>query len=339
MQRDKVIRQVYKWKYGPSETEIVNVGLIGCGGISHSRLLPAIVSEVPELNLVALCDVNETVLNLTGRQYKINRLYTDYKKMLSREDLDAVIIATNDESHVPITIAAAERGVNVWVEKPMALNMRDAERMREAVESSGIKFAVGFNRRFYTAYMRAKRFIDEGGIGKPAAIYGRMWFDRAPVEDALLTWIHMFDLFDYFLGNVDYDSITVRHQLGNDFASLSISLNFASGAVGCLLLSSRASWEYPNERIEIVGDRKAIVVENGRRFYLLAEEDSRYFEPTYSTNWESDHYMSGYAGELQHFANCIITDTKPRVGINEGIAAIKFYEKVKRELGVLGNGS
>ncbi|MHA1339765.1 MAG: Gfo/Idh/MocA family protein [Promethearchaeota archaeon] len=117
-----------------------------------------------DLKLAAICDVNKLGLEAQAKKYNC-KSYLDYKEMLEKEELDVVIIATPHFLHAPMTIAAAEHGINVLTEKPMCINLKQADEMKKAVEKSKIKLAVGFQMRFHNRYRKLKNIVDSGDLG------------------------------------------------------------------------------------------------------------------------------------------------------------------------------
>jgi UDP-N-acetyl-2-amino-2-deoxyglucuronate dehydrogenase len=118
-----------------------------------------------KLELVAIADINEITLNKTTETFGC-KAYTDYVEMLDKEKPDIAIIATPHYVHAPMTIAAAERGIDVLCEKPMCINLQQADAVISAVEKARIKFEVGFQHRFNPLYLGLKNAITSGDLGE-----------------------------------------------------------------------------------------------------------------------------------------------------------------------------
>jgi predicted dehydrogenase len=145
-------------------------GIAGLGGRGHSwsTYLKLWGKRAPKpLKLVAVADISDSVLKNAESKLKV-KTYKDYNDMLDDEklELDLIIIAAPHYMHAPISIAAAEHGTNVLVEKPMCINLRQADEMRAAVEQAGIKLAVGFQERFAPAYTGLKNAVTSGDLGE-----------------------------------------------------------------------------------------------------------------------------------------------------------------------------
>ena len=127
--------------------------------------------------LVACSDLRADVLEQAGKRYGVpsERLYSDYREMIDREQPDIVSVATQPEQRAEVVIYAAEHGAKaIYAEKAMAASMSDARAMVEAVERNGVVFNLGTNRRWETAYDKMKELIDDGTIGdlRSIIIYG-----------------------------------------------------------------------------------------------------------------------------------------------------------------------
>lgn len=128
---------------------MLKVGIIGCGGIANQKHLPALAG-IEEVKVVAFCDINEERAILSKNTYGTSdsRVYSDYKEMLEKEDLDIVHVCTPNSSHAEISIAAMEADNHVMCEKPMAKTAEEARAMIEASEKTGKKLTIGYQNRF-----------------------------------------------------------------------------------------------------------------------------------------------------------------------------------------------
>lgn len=150
----------------------LRIGLIGCGfmGRTHSNAYNRVPNFFPELKyfpvLKAICSRSEDKVRAFAEQWGYESTETDWKKMISRDDIDAIDICTPNNTHAEIAIAAARAGKMVLTEKPLARNLSEAQQMVEAVEKAGVKNAVWYNYRRLPAVMLAKQIIDSGKLGK-----------------------------------------------------------------------------------------------------------------------------------------------------------------------------
>jgi len=146
----------------------VGIGIIGLGNIAGWHIPAYIKNEKAEL--VAVCDINTKIAKEAAKFFGAKKWYTDYKDLLKDEQIDAVDILLPHHLHSKVVIDAAEAGKNVAVQKPMALNVKDADRMIEATRKADVKFMVDECEVFYPPYVKAKELIENGEIGEPSFI-------------------------------------------------------------------------------------------------------------------------------------------------------------------------
>ena len=203
----------------------IKVGVIGVGSIAEMHI--AGYKADPRVELAAFCDINEERLKEKGERHGVTRLYTDVKDMVAKEELDAVSVCTWNAAHAPCTIAALEAGLHVLCEKPMAMNVAEAEAMRDAAKRSGKLLMIGFVRRFGNDCAVVQDFINEGYFGDlyyAKATYLRRngcpggWFgdkSRSGGGPLIDLGVHVIDLVRYLMGNPKPVSVYVvknRHM-------------------------------------------------------------------------------------------------------------------------------
>ncbi len=152
--------------------KILRIGLIGGGfmGRTHSNGYNRIRNFFPELEympvLKAVCFRNETKLKAFAEQWGYESIETDWRKLIARDDIDAVDICTPNDTHAEIAIAAAKAGKMVLCEKPLARNMAESQEMVDAIEKAGVANTVWYNYRRIPAVTLAKNIVDSGKLGK-----------------------------------------------------------------------------------------------------------------------------------------------------------------------------
>jgi predicted dehydrogenase len=201
----------------------LRVGILGCGGFAHVHA--KIVTSLPEeAQLVAFSDRNDYKVQAFREQYAPEAgTFTDHYQMFEQANLDLLISCLPPAGHTDEVQLAAQGGVHILIEKPIALDSDQAWAMVEATESAGVKTQVGFMFRFGEAVERFKTLQAEGKTGPVALMMGRYFCNalHAPwwrmkdksggqvVEQA----IHLFDLVRYMAG----DAVGVYSQQANLF--------------------------------------------------------------------------------------------------------------------------
>ena len=141
-------------------------GIVGCGDIANKAVAPAINAQ-PDSELVALFSNTPERAEEMRVAHGAARAYSDLNEILADDEIDAIYVASPVHRHVAETVAAAEAGKHVLCEKPMTLDVAEAERMIAACDAAGVHLAVAYYRRFYPKTAEMKRMIEAGAIGKP----------------------------------------------------------------------------------------------------------------------------------------------------------------------------
>jgi predicted dehydrogenase len=192
-----------------SPNDTIRVAFIGVG--NRGSYLLRHMTNVPGVKVVAVCDINpETLKKVAGSSYEG---YAEYRRLLDRKDIDAVVIATPVDLHKEMSIAALEVGKSVYGEKPMAMTPEDCRIITNAAASAKGIFQAGFQLRHDPARAAAMRFIKQGGAGKVLFLQGyrhtgdlprqTLWyFDRTRSGDNIVEQAcHILDLMVWAAGS------------------------------------------------------------------------------------------------------------------------------------------
>ena len=146
--------------------KILKAGIVGCGGIANGKHLPAI-RKLKEVEITACCDLIEERAVKAAEEYGAAgaRVYTDYKEMIDKEELDIVYVLTPNKSHSPISVYALEHDCHVMCEKPMAKTYEDAKKMLDAAKRTGKKLTIGYQNRFRQDSLYLKKVCEAGELG------------------------------------------------------------------------------------------------------------------------------------------------------------------------------
>ena len=153
----------------PAPSERINLGLIGCGGMGMSNLNAC--SRYPDVVVTAACDAWDARLEVATSQFKPTcKGHADYREMLQRKDLDAVIIATPPHWHALQAIAACEAGKDIYLQKPMTLHLAESFAVRNAVKRHGRICQVGTQIHAGENYRRVVEYLRSGNLGPVATV-------------------------------------------------------------------------------------------------------------------------------------------------------------------------
>ena len=183
----------------------VRVGLIGCGGIGNLHLGNLLARE--DVEIVGLSDSFEKSLELAGQRAGQARLYCNYRDMLVTEAPDAVFVAVPPFNHGEIETLAAERGIHMYVEKPVGLSLERARETEAKIRASGVISSVGFHQRYCPAVETMKERIRGAEVGVANAWWTMNmprtpWWRQRKMSggQVIEQTIHLFDMFRYFFG-------------------------------------------------------------------------------------------------------------------------------------------
>ncbi len=159
---------------------MIGIAIIGSGAIALANHLPGF-GLCPDTKVLALCDTNAGVLAKASSQTGITAIYTDYRALLNRDDIHALVVATPNVYHAPIVLAAVEAGKHVMCEKPLAMNLAEAKQMLHAAEKANVRHITAFTYRFVPAMRYMAHLVHSGQIGVPwhfRAARFQDWSDR-----------------------------------------------------------------------------------------------------------------------------------------------------------------
>jgi len=263
-------------------------GLIGCGSVSRSRVARAILDD-PRSQLVAACRRNETELASFCESFDIERAYTNVDELVADVEVDAVYIATPVCEHLPQTLAAAQAGKHVLVEKPMGMSVIECDRMIAACQQAKVKLGVAYYRRFYPIVHRIKELLRNGELGTvmavsvatattPATLPGQEGYWRLiPGEGgggALMDiGSHRINILLHLFGEVA-DITAVCDRRAADYAvedTAVLLLRFQSGLAGTLQCHFGCSTD-PDE-FAVLGTRARLVARPLNGDQLIIESD------------------------------------------------------------------
>ncbi len=253
-----------------ADKDLYRAGIIGCGGIARAHAKG--YEEVERTVVVAGSDPSPRQRSKFRRDFNNVVMYADYHKMLSAEELDFVSVCTWPPLHEELVVAAAEAGVKgIVCEKPMAVNLGEADRMLEACDRNGVKLIISHQRRFNRRYAEAKEALDQGKIGELVEVYGSCG------GDLLTDGTHNIDLLRYFandapiewvMGQIDRNpwgkvGYTRSERYGHPIESSACArFQFDSGVRGLIDVGEIVTGEYQHitllgteGRIEVSGDR------------------------------------------------------------------------------------
>lgn len=314
------------------------VGL-GLWGTLHARVL----SESPEVELVAVCDIDCWRMDEIGNRFGVKRRFQDYRDLFYWKEIDAVSVATPDFAHREVVVAALEAGAHVLVEKPLDTTVEGCEAIRQAAASAGKWVMVDFHNRWNPAFVEAKRAIESGETGRLVSAHFRLsntkyvptrmlkWADRTNVLWFLGS--HAIDLLNWLFDSRPRRVYAVERSgilsnLGVETPDLfHATVEFADGGVASL----EHVWILPEGepsmvdlKCSLVGEKGSIYIDttHHRAVQCYTAASARYGDVIAAP--EIHGQARGFAVEsIRHFVECVVNNRRPLVGIEEGLAATR----------------
>ena len=322
----------------------MRIAIVGCGLIGSKRLR----SLNAEHRVVAVADLDHERARALAQQRDGVTVAHDWREIMRRDDVDAVIVATTNDSLASVTIAAASAGKHVLVEKPAARTVTELDAVISAAESSEVVVQVGFNHRFHPALRKAREIYESGMMGTLMFIRGRYghggrvgyekeWRASKAIAgggELIDQGVHLLDLARWFLG--DFAEVTgSAHTFfwpmeveDNAF----VSARTAAGQIAWLHVSCT---EWKNLfSLEIYGRDGKLHIEGLGGSYGV--ERLTYYQmlpqmgPPQTQTWEYPGEDISWKLEFESFAEAVRTGGKPAATLTEARAALSAVEEIYR---------
>ncbi|MCF7890286.1 inositol 2-dehydrogenase [Candidatus Bipolaricaulota bacterium] len=295
----------------------MNLAVIGVGriGTIHARNL---AFNIQSAELKAISDTRKDALEECAAKCGEPDTYKDYHDVLSRSDLDGVVICTSTNTHAQIIKDAAKAGKHVFCEKPIALDLDEIDEALEVVEEAGIKFQVGFSRRFDPSFRRAQKRVREGEIGQPNVLKITSRDPEPPPMDYVKAsgglfvdmTIHDFDMARFMMpGKVKevyaHGSVLIDEDIGEvgDIDTAGVLIKFEDGAIGLIDNSRKASYGY-DQRLEVLGSGGKIEVSNPRETQIeVSDVEGARQDPV--LHFFTERYREAYENEMEAYTEFI----------------------------------
>jgi predicted dehydrogenase len=323
--------------------EKIRMAVIGLKTFGKNAHVKAIVAN-ENAELVAVCDIVEEIARKVADEYGVD-YYLDYKELLKREDLDAITIATPDQIHREIAVAAMAAGKHVLCEKPLALSVEDCKAMVAASKQYGKKLMVGQICRLAPSFVLAKELVDRGEIGEIffmeseyahdyAKKVGPNWrFDpKSPRHPVTGGACHAMDLMRWIVGDPTevfaYANKKMLAACPTDDCVIAV-MKFPNEVIGKMFTSIGCKRRY-TMRTCIYGSKGTIIVDNTSADLSLFKSEiagSEAFTPSIE-NQSLEIKIPVRAvkhnihDEMKNFVNCILTDTDPETDGIEGAKTV-----------------
>ena len=305
------------------------IGIVGAGGAGSIHA--AILAKDSRVTLRSVFDVDAAHAQAMAARFGC-------QPARSLEELfnecDAVFVCTPNTTHEEVATQVLDAGKHVFCEKPFALNLDSATRVRNRAARSGLVYQVGHNRRFAPVYKILKGGIDRDEF-RPLSVHAKMnrgelinppWVWNSGLTGGFLyeTPVHMFDLMTFFFGKVDWVQVAARAHEHGELDDFSILLSFQSGLQATMKTYAHASWHFPFERFEVYGMHATYETFEMERISFTSGLESR--TTTYDFSLATMHEKWGYVEEDCLFVDALEGKSPPPVTADDGYNVVELIE-------------
>ena len=316
----------------------LNIGIIGAGRIGNVHA-QSITYNIPEADVTMITDINEAAAKRVADAYGIASYGTDYHMILDDPSIDAVLVCSPTATHADISIEAMRAG------KPVDLTIEKILAAKAVAEETGLKFQVGFNRRFDHNHGRVAQLAAGGQLGQIELIKITSRDPEPPSPEYAASsgglyidmMIHDFDM-AMFLAGSDVKEVyatgtsLVDPRIGEagDVDTAIVTLTFENGALGVIDNSRRAAYGY-DQRVEVFGSLGMACGENdgdttvrlSTAAGVVSDKPQFFF---------LERYMASFILEVRQFVAAVIDDTDVPVGIHAGLMSVVLAKAAKKSL-------
>ena len=325
---------------------ILKIGVVGCGRIGKLHI-NNLINSVPGVQVVAAAD---PMLDKSGArewlaERKITGVSTDFMDVINNPEVDVVFVCSSTDTHCDVSMAAVQAGKHVFCEKPIDYDIDKIKKLLALVEEKGVKFQVGFNRRFDHNHRAVYDMVRDGKVGKvniikissrdpepPPVSYvkvsGGIFYDMM---------IHDFDMARFLAGSEVTEvnavgSVLVDPGIGEagDVDTALVTLKFANGAIGVIDNSRKAVYGY-DQRVEVFGSEGCAEDQNDTpNTAVLSTADGAVHGVAYKVMW--DRYTGAFVAEMQAFADAVINDKETPVTGEDGLYPVLMAAAATKSL-------
>ncbi|NHN32959.1 Gfo/Idh/MocA family protein [Paenibacillus agricola] len=320
------------------------IGLIGLGDIAQKVYLPLLAAD-PQVEIAGITSRTAATVNRIADQYRISGRFETVEALLEKK-LDAVFIHSPTETHYDVVMACLNKGIAVYVDKPLSYELGESEAMARYAQAQGVLLAVGFNRRFAPMYSQARAWLDEAGGFEMCIVHKHRTKLQAHSAKHTLydDMIHMLDLL-LWLGGEDYE-VGNYFERSDEAGKLLVgagSLVFKAdnrlegrtedgveaktgGSMGQFSMVRRAGADL--EKLELHGAYRSAEVVNMEAAVL--SQKSAAPQSIGFGSWDTILDRRGFAGIVQHFLSCLEQPELCSVRADRVLPSHELVERLSR---------
>lgn len=319
---------------------MIKTGIIGMGDIAPIHI--EALNKTKNVKIIAACDIDESKKAV----FKEAAFYTDYKEMMDKEELDCVHICLPHHLHVPVSVYCVEKGLNVFMEKPLGLNIDDCKDILEAANNSQAKLGICLQNRVNETTEKLMEIARTKNYGEIKGIKGlvawhrpKSYFDEKPWRGKLETagggvminqGIHTLDIMQLIGGEIEWVKGSVSSLLDyrvevEDTAVA--NMKFKNGARG-MFFSTNANIENSSIEIEVLFEKARFTIK-GDKLYRTDGNAMDLIAENIKLSGSKFYYGASHKKLINKFYKAIEEDSDDYIKIEEGLEAIRIIEAIK----------
>ncbi|WP_091585539.1 inositol 2-dehydrogenase [Alteribacillus bidgolensis] len=308
------------------------VAIVGAGKIGQIHIDN--ILGMNNVELKTILDVYTDHLQGTAYEKAVPIITNNPEDITNDPEIDGVLICTSTDTHAAFIEQFANAGKHIFCEKPISFKTEETKKALDAVEKAGVKFQIGFNRRFDRHFRKVQETVREGEIGNPHIIKITSRDPQPPPEEYVKRsggmfmdmTIHDFDMIRYLSGSevkeVSVKSANLvddRFERNNDVDTAIITITFEDGSLGVIDNSRQAVYGY-DQRIEVFGSKGSAEAENERptNVRINTKEAITVDHPKY---FFLERYNDAYIEEIKQFAIAILENSPIACSGEDGLKA------------------
>ena len=321
----------------------LKIALVGLGfiGTPYARIL----HELPIAELVAVADIDGARVKAAAERYNCAG-YTNYKDMLDKEKIDAIAITVPDEYHAEVSLYAAEKGIDVLLEKPIAHTVEDSQKIINKFKEAGPRLMIAHTLHFDARYVKLKEAVHNGELGELIHLFFKRTNPRHNPErlGGKVSIFHYIGIHDFDMLCACAQSKPVRaycqmvskvHKGRGCEDTIFATVNFENGALGVIELC----WALPNNKAliipcfaEVVGVDGVAYLEIMNQGVTVITEDSFWYpDPFIGAEYNGRQYGL-LRDKIEHFITATINDEPYVVDTQNAFTALKVVEACRKSI-------
>lgn len=311
----------------------VRIALIGAGGMANAVHYPSL-AQMPDVELVALCDLVPDKLAKTAERFGVPRTFADHRAMLGEVECDAVYLLMPPHHLFDLAITCLRAGKHLFMEKPPGVSYEQARMMARAAKEAGVIGMCGFNRRYIPLHTRVRAMVDgHGAINQCVATFYKRMLDGPAYYDGAIDVlscdaVHAVDMLRWMGGEPRHVVGDVARQANAFDDRFNALIRFESGGAGVLLANWAVGGRLHQFEMHAPGisaflnpDDRAVILRDGKS------------EPEVITAQEaagSDEFRQyyGFAAQARQFVDCIREGRAPSSSLDDAARTMRLVNQI-----------